>query len=146
MPLPDDFELGAQADFAALDFSIDSVADIEPDPLAKVKYTGDGEVDSLAEMSALKRGFIERANKESARRIAATDSEYWFCVCFQSREQVEAFLTATHWESPSAKYLDGQKLANRMGVSLPKAPEIAKIRPADKKWAELAMEDKCEVE
>jgi hypothetical protein len=39
-------------------------------------------------------------------------------VCFQSRAQVEEFLQKSGWAPADAKYLDGQKLARKVGVSL----------------------------
>lgn len=84
-----------------------------PDP------SGDIEVDSLADLDAVQRGFRERAKNEDKRFELVVDSEYWFAVCFQSRAQKERFLMAMKWIELGDKYLDGQEVARLMGVDLP---------------------------
>ena len=95
-----------------------------PDPLAEVEYTGDTELDSAAEFNALSSAFAQRGKAEAERRKSVTDSEYWFCMCFQSREQVEEFLQATGWGNRTDKYVDGTKVAAIVGVPLPDGPEL----------------------
>lgn len=102
------------------------------DPLADVKYTGDAEADNLAEFSAIGEAFKARAMAEAARVKAVTDSEYWFCMCFQNREQVEEFLRQTGWGKEDAKYVDGVNVARSLKVKLPEAPKVAtKTRKAN---------------
>lgn len=83
--------------------------------------TGNPEVDSLADLDEVQRGFRERAKNEDRRFELATDSEYWFAMCFQTREQKEAFLKAMEWFELGDKYIDGQAVAKQMGVELPDA-------------------------
>lgn len=73
------------------------------------------------EMSATLRAFKDRAKREQERFLVATDSEYWFAVCFQTREQKEHFLRETRLLQAGDKYIDGALLAKRMGVTLPPA-------------------------
>lgn len=96
--------------------------DPEPgyDPLAEFVPTGDLEADTGAEASALLTAFKKKAEAEQSRFELATDSEFWFAVCFQSREQKEAFLKAISWLSHGDKYLDGLTLAGQMGITLPR--------------------------
>src|ERR1700733_1475904 len=69
------------------------------------------------------------AKERSDRRIdAITDSEYWFAVCFQSREQKEAFLKAVNWISLGDKYLDGTAIALSLKISLPPAADLVFIK------------------
>lgn len=70
--------------------------------------------------------FKEQAKKEDQRFLDDNDSEFWFAVCFQSREQKEAFLAALGWAEFGDKYLSGRKCAKKQGVDLP---------PADEKFA-----------
>lgn len=138
-----DLDLDLDLSLGDLDMDLDlslGTDEVETDLMADYDYTGDVEVDAAAEMSAVKKGFIERANRENERRKAATDSEYWFCVCFQSREQVESFLAATKWAPQKAKYLDGQKLARKLSVKLPVAPDPTTHGKIKSKLANLAME------
>jgi hypothetical protein len=93
------------------------------------------------EIGAVLQGFRDRAKAEAARVKKATESEYWFCVCFQSQEQAEEFLTKSGWASPSQKYLDGQKVARKVGIELtPEKIPWSKPRPVSPRLATLAME------
>ena len=83
--------------------------------------TGDVEKDSEAELDALQKGFRDAIKREDKRFELATDSGYWFCVCFQSREQCNAFLKAMDLLEIGDKYLDGQEVAKKLGVKLPEA-------------------------
>jgi len=100
--------------------------------------TGDPEVDDRATLSAVQSGFRERAKTEADRFTLATDSEYWACVCFQTREQKEAFLAALNILKFGDKYLDGELVAKELGVTLPSADvpynTSAKV---DRKWLEF---------
>ncbi len=114
---------------------------VVPDPLAVVAYTGNAETDSLAEMEALQEGFAQRKRKrlDSGRELN-TDSEYWCCLCFQTREQKEAFLVAMGWIAMGDKYLDGVELARRQGVALPSSEDLRFVTAKpDKTLNELAL-------
>lgn len=93
----------------------------EKDCLDKVPITGDVETDAKAEVKAVLAAFKARAKREQERRQEAVDSEYWFCVCFQTRGQKEAFLKAMGWFEHGDKYLDGRFVARRLKVDLPEA-------------------------
>lgn len=67
-------------------------SDPTPDPLAGLTHTGDLAADSATELTALQEAYRSRAKNEAKRFLAATDSEYWFAVCFTSREEKNAFL------------------------------------------------------
>ena len=99
-----------------------------PDPLAGVPITGNPEVDSLAEINAMtaafpdhpKAGYFKGKEKtEDARRKNAMESEFYLCVVFQNREQKDAFLKGAGLEGYGDKYLDGVKVAAKMGVAIP---------------------------
>lgn len=62
--------------------------------------------------------FKERAQNENARLLDATDSEFWFSVCFQTREQKEEFLKKAGLFDIGDKYIDGLKVAAKMGINL----------------------------
>ena len=88
------------------------------DPLGGVEYTGSVEVDSAAELDALAQGFRQRRDDEQKRFQQATDSEYWFAVCFKDRDSKEAFLRAIKAGRLGDKYIDGHALAKLLGVDL----------------------------
>lgn len=97
---------------------MDRIAPVEPDPLADVAYSGDLETDAAAELDALDSAFRDRKRREARRFTQATDSEFWVAVCFESREQKEAFLAAFDVARFGDKYLDGRKVAAALGVNL----------------------------
>lgn len=84
------------------------------DPLADTEYTGDLEEDAAAELTELERAYRDRAKNEAGRFKAATDSEYWFAVCFKSRAEKEKFLQEYGLDPIGDKYLDGKKVAARI--------------------------------
>lgn len=89
-----------------------------PSPLKGVGQSGEVEADAADEISAALRAIIEqkRAMREVYR--TTTDPEYWFVVCFQSREQKDEFLRLAGWEGMGDKYLDGLRLAAKLGVPI----------------------------
>ncbi|WGH92105.1 hypothetical protein QDX21_07115 [Auritidibacter ignavus] len=87
-------------------------------PLDSVEYTGDLEKDSASELTAIQKGFRERKEREKDRFVEATDSEFWFAVCFKNRGHKEKFLKAIDALPIGDKYLDGYKLAKLLGVDL----------------------------
>ncbi|WP_206793985.1 hypothetical protein [Amycolatopsis sp. MtRt-6] len=94
-------------------------AEPEPDPLADIEYTGDLAADSEAELDAVARGFRERTKREDERFRLATDSEYWFALCFKTREDKDAFLAAARLLPIGDKYLDGYAVARALGIPMP---------------------------
>ena len=92
------------------------------DPIGDLDYDNlTNEEVAVKETSAVLEAFKARAKAEQERRDLATDSEYWVGVCFQTREQKEAWLEAVKLLQHGDKYIDGQLLARRMGVTLPAA-------------------------
>lgn len=90
----------------------------EPDPLAAVEYSGDLQQDAASEFTALEEGYRNRAKAEADRFKRATDSEFWFAVCFTTREEKEAFLRAAGLADLGDKYLDGNDVAHHLGIPL----------------------------
>ena len=87
-------------------------------PFDKIEYTGNDEVDTAQEFNEVQKGFMERNRAEQERFRLATDSEYWCCLVFQSREQKEQFLQAMKWMVHGDKYIDGVKVAKSLNVEL----------------------------
>lgn len=101
--------------------------------------TGSFEADAKEEFSAIKEGFKARALEERKRYELATDSEYWCCLCFPSREHKEEFLRNAgigHKEGGD-KYLDGIAAAKKLGVQI-KTPIPKFSEPKiDKAWLDF---------
>ena len=105
------------------------------------EQTGNPEADSAADLDAVQQGFRNRAKQESDRFALATDSEYWAAICFQTREQKEAFLSALKLLEFGDKYLDGRLVAERLGVKLPESQVPYKPEPKlDKDWLSFVKE------
>ena len=124
-----------------LDLSMNS-DEADPDPLADVVTSDSMEADSLAEMKALKSAFGSdgRSFKDIAReKRQREDSEYWFCVVFQSREQKEEFLRNSGLIADGDKYINGVAAAEKLGVPLtPAAMKLAGLCKIDRKLAAIA--------
>jgi len=65
------------------------------------------------------------------------DSEYWFCVCFQTREQKEEFLEKMKWLDLGDKYLDGLEVAERQELKLDNPTPPIRKRNISKGWEEF---------
>jgi hypothetical protein len=88
-------------------------------PFDNIEYTGDDSVDAVQEFNEVQKAFMDRNKAEAERFQLATDSEYWCCLVFQTREQKEHFLAAMHWMTHGDKYIDGVKAAKSLGVDVP---------------------------
>lgn len=101
-------------------------------------YNGNAEHDSALDAATIGDEFKairEARAKQAAAVELANDSEFWFAVHFQTREQKEAFVQALGIAQD--KYIDGQQLAQVLNISLPPRPAPYKIAKVDKKLAEL---------
>lgn len=89
---------------------------------------------TIAELTEVESGFRERMKAENKRFRDMCDTEYWFCVCFTSREQKEEFLQKIGIDT-DLKYIDGKDMARayRKAIQTPDM-EFAKIRPFDKDY------------
>lgn len=100
----------------------------------------DLEAVAAQEVSDVLRAFKNRAKNEDGRFVDATDSEYWFCVCFQTREQKDEFLKKLGLWEIGDKYLDGMRVADVLGVKLEaRVPPLPNLR-VDWRLAKLAGE------
>lgn len=114
-----------------------SKQDEEPDPFAGIIYQDKFADDAKAELGALKSAFQQRQEREATRQREATDSEFWVALCFQTREQKELFLARTGWLQEGDKYIDGQFVAKKLGIELPKY-NITFADKIDKKLAQIS--------
>ena len=63
---------------------------------------------STEEIGEAEAAFRGRLEKEDKRRKAATDTEFWFAVYFDSREAKERFLRKHGLDKVGEKYLPGK--------------------------------------
>jgi hypothetical protein len=109
------------------------------DPIGDIEYPGTADGDLAATLGAVSNAFRERARAEAARFEAATDSEYWCALVFETRAQKEAFLAALGWLARGDKYLDGVALAKRNGIPLPPAHVPYRASKGDKKLDAISL-------
>lgn len=92
------------------------------------------------EVSEVLAAFRKRAKEEEAQKAKNISTDYWFAVYFASQEQRDQFLSALNLierlerEGLDYQYIDGQTLAETVGVQLVKekitTPKAFR-RPAD---------------
>lgn len=107
-------------------------AEPEQEP-QKFDHVGDIQKEAEEELSEVLSGFKQRAEIEEQRFLDATDSEYWFCLCFQTREQKEEFLEKIGLMELGDKYIDGMKAAQKLGITMTsRVPPMPRHRPFDR--------------
>jgi hypothetical protein len=89
-------------------------------PLLDIQMTGDLEQDCRSEASAMKAALRESDRRYYEQRALTTDTEYFACIVFESREQKEIFLREMGWMLHGDKYIDGTALARKYNIKLPK--------------------------
>ena len=101
-------------------------------PLDDMEYTGDPERDSYKEAELSLEALQNKERKKALREKikSTTDSGYWCCLCFESREQKEAFLEGLGISDLGDMYIDGLEAARRLKVDLP--PANMEYRPTAK--------------
>ena len=98
------------------------------------------EKSTIAELNEVEKGFRERMKQENSRFRDMCDTEYWFCVCFTSREQREEFMRKAGLPTDE-KYIDGREMAKAFRKSI-KTPDIefAQIQALGKEYVDRAMD------
>lgn len=81
--------------------------------------------------------FKAAAKGEVDRYRDAFDTEFWFAVYFQTREQKEAVLERLGALRDGDKYVDGVAFAKALGITLPPSPPPV-IPRINKRWVDLA--------
>lgn len=92
------------------------------------------ESDVEKELLDVEKSFRERMSVENKRFRDMCDTEYWFCVCFTSREQKDEFLRSLQL-NPDEKYIDGKELARAVKRPIKtKDLEFARISKTSKDY------------
>lgn len=93
--------------------------DTAPDPLAGLTATGNVEADSETELDAVAKGFRERREREDERRRNATDSQYYFVVCFRNNPDRDEFLARYNMGLHDGDWwVNGYELARMIGFDV----------------------------
>jgi hypothetical protein len=67
-------------------------------------------------VAEIRTAFMQRTKNEAARVELVTDTEFWCCLCFETREQKDNFLKAAGLFDIGDKYLDGRQVARKLGI------------------------------
>lgn len=83
--------------------------------------------------------FRKMAIKETETFKINTDSEYWACLVFPSREIKDKFLKAIGVWEIGDKYIDGVMFAEQLGIDLEADSfQFPKLGKNDVKWIEIS--------
>lgn len=78
--------------------------------------------------------------REQRLALDSNDSEYWFCVCFESREQKEDFLQRfPGLLKVGDKYIDGREMARAFGFVLASDKRAFHTLPVNLRWKRFAL-------
>lgn len=87
-------------------------------PLPDLAATDDPEEAAENEVSAALQHILDEKKQKRDAYRTMLDHEFWCAICFQNREQKEAFLKAIGILDLGDKYIDGLKVAQRLGVEV----------------------------
>jgi hypothetical protein len=95
---------------------------------------------SQEEVSEALAAFKEAADRERERFATATSPDYWFGVYFETQEQRDEFLAFLKANDLlEVQWVNGRKLAARMGCDLKSARLPRRSFKIDPKLAEMSM-------
>ena len=99
---------------------LETIFEDDGDPLEDVEYDdGNLELSADRELSEIVKQIKERRQARMEMFRVARDPDYWFALCFQSREQRDEFLQKSGWIDLGDKYLNGLAIARRLGLDVP---------------------------
>jgi len=114
----------------------DSLFNSDIDPLPDF-VPGDLQASADREVSEIERTIAANRKASHDRFLLATDKEYYFLVCFQSKPQRDQFIECVGWQSiqHNGLYVNGLELADLLGVKLGIIEmEPRKLRTGKKKF------------
>lgn|GEM_PF-2391957 len=90
-------------------------------PLDDAEYPNTLEGDADAEVSAALAAILEERKKKRDDYRLMADTDYWLCLCFQSRQQKIEFLRHIGWDKMTLvndRYIDGLQCAQSLSVDI----------------------------
>jgi hypothetical protein len=96
------------------------------------------EDDCKIEMDAVRSAYADRIANQRKQVADAIDTEFWFAVYFRSREQKNQFLHAIGMLAEADKYIDGERLADTLGIDLAGGEAVFTVRDPCPKLAAIA--------
>lgn len=90
--------------------------DVVDDPTAGIEWANNAEEDSKKELDAVAQGFRQRRDQEDKRVENATDSRYYFVVCFRDRPDRDSFLSKLNMGLDDGDWwINGYELGRMLG-------------------------------
>lgn len=106
-------------------------------PLKDLPVTGNAEVDAAVEVRHIENLIREKERRETQRREEVEDVEFYAVLVFEHKSQREAFLSAFDAEASSDGFINGLRLAERLGVPVGGTPLQDRSRGVDRDYARL---------
>ena len=126
---------------ALVDELIDAVPLPRDEPEDGVPYAGTFEADSKAELGQVLKDMQGQAKAAQERFRLNTDTDYYLCLCFVSRDQKREFLDRLAMTDLGERFLSGVEVAKRLGVKLTPVDYKPHAGKADKGLSDLVLED-----
>jgi hypothetical protein len=111
-------EMSAQSDLGS---NTQNISEPVSFPACSARAGHRSDKEALAQLGALKQEFEQVKQVPRQLRQRVMDSEYWCTICFQTQEQLMFFFNALAMSPYENKYVDGQLLAQKLGITLPPA-------------------------
>lgn len=114
----------------------------------KMQQEQEQQFESLAEVESgflddikeLHSAFRDKAQKENKRFMDVTNTDYYFCVCFRSQEQMKEFCKSVGLD-PQQIYIDGKEFARKIGrVVKSPDPVLPRQQGGWKELRDIAMD------
>ena len=100
----------------------ETLFDPNDDPLAGLDLGDDQEENAVQIMGRVEGAFIEDEHEKLDAYRTMIDQDFYFIVCFQSSDQKYDFLSKAGLDVLGDLYIDGLKVAKRLGVDIPPIP------------------------
>lgn len=100
----------------------DTLFDPSDNPLEGLDLVDDQEENAEQIMGRVEGAFIEDEHEKLDAYRTMIDQDFYFIVCFQSSDQKYDFLSKAGLDGLGDLYIDGLKVAKRLGVDIPPIP------------------------
>ncbi len=149
LPEVDDIDIGEidLGDLDALTSDLQEVLEPQAEPLAIDAEADDAafeatlkpEATAIEAVTEAQLAFRRRRAAEKEKSQAVYDSDYYFTVVLDSREQAIALLNGLGLDGPQT-FVDGRALAATLGIELPPRPALPGPFRIDSQLAHMAQE------
>lgn len=104
--------------------------------LAKLPVLKTVQASAEQELTEVQRLFRESAKVEKETKAAVTDAAHYIVLTFTTAERAEAYAAAKGWSVDRNFFVDGGKVAEADGISLPPIAKLVAGKAASMKKVE----------